>query len=338
MYNEMLSTISTCLHDNNVVNCIIAGDLNTDLSRVRSGNTISINNFIANESLSVVQQHVNILFWDAIKVNLLLTILLFLKISKDMSKSIVLKSQLIICQIMSRYIMLLECTIVDVSLEQDIISKEKSIWNLAKQKHILEYQGQLNELLHQIDFSNNIKLCNKCNVMCFMKSRTTDFHDKIIDACCAATESHIPYGGQLRPKVIPGWDTGMDIARNSSLFWNNIWPECEKPDSRIVYNIMKTNRNTNHYKLRKIKRLKQSKIKDSISRCMLRSNKRNYWRSARAVRKNNYNSALTVDGIHGTSEIANHFKTKFSRLYSSVPTSEETVDAIAENIDIDIQK
>ena len=71
---------------------------------------------------------------------------------------------------------------------------------------------------------------------------------------------------------------------------------------------------------------------------MLLSNKRNYWRSAPVVRKNNYNSTLTVDGIHGTSEIANHFKTKFSGLYSSVPTGEETVDAIAENIDIDIQK
>ena len=142
----------------------------------------------------------------------------------------------------------------------------------------------------------------------------------------------------MRPKIIPGWDTGMDIARNSSLFWHNIWSGCEKPDSGIVYNIMKTNRNTYHYKLRKLKRLKQSKIKDSISRCMIRSKNRNYWRSARAVRKNNYNSTLTVDGIHGTSEIANHFKTTFSGLYSSVPTSEETVDAIAENIDVDIQK
>ena len=41
---------------------------------------------------------------------------------------------------------------------------------------------------------------------------------------------------------------------------------------------------------------------------------------------------------HGNSEIANHFKTKFSGNYSSVPTSEETVYAIAGNIDIDIQK
>ena len=60
---------------------------------------------------------------------------------------------------------------------------------------------------------------------------------------------------------------------------------------------------------------------------MLRSNKRDYCGSARAVRNNNYN-------IYGTSEIANHFKTKFSGPYSSVPTNEETVDAIASNIDI----
>ena len=60
--------------------------------------------------------------------------------------------------------MLLECTIVDVSPEQDVILKEKPIWNLAKEKDILEYQGKLNELLHQIDFSNDMKLCNKCNV------------------------------------------------------------------------------------------------------------------------------------------------------------------------------
>ena len=121
--------------------------------------------------------------------------------------------------------MLLECTIVDVSPEQDVILKEKPIWNLAKEKDILEYQGKLNELLHQIDFSNDMKLCNKCNVMCLIKGRITDFHDKIIDACCAATERHIPYGGKLRPKVIPGWDTGMDIASKNSLRLKILYPD-----------------------------------------------------------------------------------------------------------------
>ena len=174
--------------------------------------------------------------------------------------------------------------------------------------------------------------------MCLIESGTIHFHDRIIDAFCVATESHIPCRDKLRSKVIRSWDTRMDIARNSPLFWHNIWSEYEKPIGGIVYNIMKTNRNTYDCKLRKLIRLKQSTIKDSISRCMLRSNKRNYWRSVFDVRKNKYKSNITIDGIHGTSEIANRFKTKLSVLYNSVLTSEETVDAIAENIDMDIQK
>ena len=104
----MFSTISTFLHDNNVtvVNCIIGGDLNTDLSRVRSGNTISLNNFLPTESLSMVQQHVTnciqytflgcnqskFIFFGGKKIfivskqinrqKILLTILSFLRISK----------------------------------------------------------------------------------------------------------------------------------------------------------------------------------------------------------------------------------------------------------------
>ena len=35
-YNEVLSTISTCLSQYNAEYCVIAGDFNTDLSRVNS--------------------------------------------------------------------------------------------------------------------------------------------------------------------------------------------------------------------------------------------------------------------------------------------------------------
>ena len=61
---------------------------------------------------------------------------------------------------------------------------------------------------------------------------------------------------------------------------------------------------------------------------MLYSNKRKYWRSARAVRKNKYNSTLTVSGIHGTSENANHFITKFSGLYDIAMTCRDYMNAL----------
>ena len=121
------------------------------------------------------------------------------------------------------------------------------------------------------------------------------------------------------------------------MFWHDIWVSCNKPESGWVYAIMKKNRKVYHYKLRGLKKLRQSKIKLSVSRSMMTSKNRNYWKSARAVRKNRYNNTPVVDGIHGNSEIANVFKSKFSALYSSVPTTTEAMESLNENIDINVR-
>ena len=49
-YNNVLSTISTCLDRYKIEYCIIGGDFNTDLSR----NTLSLNAFLENENLEYV--------------------------------------------------------------------------------------------------------------------------------------------------------------------------------------------------------------------------------------------------------------------------------------------
>ena len=108
--------------------------------------------------------------------------------------------------------------------------------------------------------------------------------------CSDTTRFHVPISGKPSPKVIPGWDTDMTAARNSSMFWHDIWVSCNKPESGWVYAIMRKNRNVYHYKLRGLKKLRQSKIKLSVSRSMMTSKNRNYWKSARAVRKILYNN------------------------------------------------
>ena len=50
-YNDVLSVISQFCATHNVVNCVIGGDLNTDVSRIRSGNTISLHNYMDKENL-----------------------------------------------------------------------------------------------------------------------------------------------------------------------------------------------------------------------------------------------------------------------------------------------
>ena len=68
-------------------------------------------------------------------------------------------------------------------------------------------------------------------------------------------------------KVIPK-DNDMTAARNSSMFWHDIWVSCNKPESGWVYTIIKSNINVYHCKLCVHKNLRQSKIKWSISRSM----------------------------------------------------------------------
>ena len=50
-YNEVLSAISTFCTTHNIVNYVVGGDINTDLSRTRSGNTISLQNFMDWENI-----------------------------------------------------------------------------------------------------------------------------------------------------------------------------------------------------------------------------------------------------------------------------------------------
>ena len=111
---------------------------------------------------------------------------------------------------------------------------------------------------------------------------------------------------------------------------------CNKPESGWVFVIMKKNRNVYHYKLCRLKKLRQSKSKMSVSRNMMKSKCRNYWKSARDVRKNRYNNTPVVDGIHGSSIIANVFISKFSALYSSVPTTADAIELLNENININV--
>ena len=50
-YNEVLSVISTFCTTHNVVNYLIGGDINTDLSCTKSLNTISLQNFMDKENI-----------------------------------------------------------------------------------------------------------------------------------------------------------------------------------------------------------------------------------------------------------------------------------------------
>ena len=58
-YNMILTDIAKYYDENGVLNCVIGGHMNTDMSRTKSGNTISLRNFIRDENLNLVLNNVD---------------------------------------------------------------------------------------------------------------------------------------------------------------------------------------------------------------------------------------------------------------------------------------
>ena len=58
-YHMILRDISKCCIDNSISNCIIGVDVNTDIARICSGNTISLQKLVAGENLSLALNTVN---------------------------------------------------------------------------------------------------------------------------------------------------------------------------------------------------------------------------------------------------------------------------------------
>ena len=145
---------------------------------------------------------------------------------------------------------------------------------------------------------------------------------------------HIPHTNSTgrKVKVIPGWDYETDCAREESLLSRRIWLESGKPNVGVEYDNMKQCRASYHYLLRSLKTKIGVHVKQSVSKNMLQSNNRNYWKNAEIIQKKNFNTVPVIDGTQGDAAIADLFKDKYSILYNSVPSSSEAMDYLHERI------
>ena len=73
---------------------------------------------------------------------------------------------------------------------------------------------------------------------------------------------------------------------------------------------MKPCRASYHYLLRSLKTKIGVHVKQSVSKNMLQSNNRNYWKNAENIRKKNFNTVLVIDRTQGDATIADIIKDK----------------------------
>ena len=230
---------------------------------------------------------------------------------------------------------MLSCSL-DYTLHANVpFSRSSPQWESATNDQIHNYQVCLNTMLHSFSLCESIRNCTVIGMGCDHQKEISTYHDKIINAMIVSTETHIlcqSNTSTYKKKVIPGWDAEMDCAREESLLWHYIWAQCDKPVTGIVYDIMRKCRSAYHYKLRSLKKEKLAKIKISVSKTVLKSSSKQYWKTVKLLRKNNYNTTSEVDGNVGNVEIANHFQRKFGLLFNSVKSTNEQLDNLQECI------
>ena len=95
---------------------------------------------------------------------------------------------------------------------------------------------------------------------------------------------------------------------------------------------MKRCRASYHYLLRTLKSKKDIHVKQSVSKSLFQSSKRNYWKSVAVIREKNYNTVPVIDNTRGDAAIADRFKDKYATLYNSVSSSSNSMKALYKRI------
>ena len=151
-------------------------------------------------------------------------------------------------------------------------------WQHASEKQIHDYQTDLDKRLKSFTLPKGIISCKETST-CSHRPEIATFHDNIVTALNESMLAHISCAknNHKTPPTILGWDAEMDYARGLSLYWHNIWIQCDRPDSGIIYDIMKKFISVYHYMLRSLKK-REKNIKVAISKGSLNSNQGIYWK------------------------------------------------------------
>ena len=178
-----MSAIRCCMIEHKIDYCVIAGDLNTDLSRLNSGNTLSLQSFVDNENLASVwdkfsddvqytftsiQHNHSLIYHYIVSQNLLETISLYYTVDSVDNLSDHLP---LFCHLSNDNNILHN---EHANIGKPYVSN-KSHWQHASEKQIHDYQTDLDKRLKSFTLPKGIISC---------KETFTCSHRPVIDTFC----------------------------------------------------------------------------------------------------------------------------------------------------------
>ena len=210
---------------------------------------------------------------------------------------------------------------VDQTAQKSRSIQPKPSWKLANNAEKEEYQTALNARLSLLEIPP-AAACDDVSCQNYDHINQVDtYMISILNSIEAAAYDSLPcpQSSNLdKPRMKkrrPGWLTYVAPFRDTAVFWNAVWKSAGKPLKGELYNIMKRTRNVYHFQIKKIKRsenlIKRNNLLDA---CINGDN--DLFKAIKKMRRHDPPTATSIDGVK--SDIPEHFKNIYSKLYNSV--------------------
>ena len=216
-------------------------------------------------------------------------------------------------------------------------SVNKPVWKKASPENIDNYRSELKSDLDSYVLTDGVSCSDPT---CTDPSHIKDLDDLYAFVTCSIDSSvsnNIPSSGNNSSEsVVPGWSDYVKPYRDDAKFWHAIWVSLGRPLNCEVYRVMKHTRNLFHYSVRKVKKNREKIEQDNMLVSFLDGKVSNLIKKLKSQRSTgNEKVPSHMDGHVGKENVANHFASKYSDLYNSSESLEET-NRFLHNLDINV--
>ena len=207
--------------------------------------------------------------------------------------------------------------------QSNTVFVRRPAWHKATEGDFLRYRQQMSARLQEIALPVDALLCRDvfCNDSIHF-ALLEKYSCNITDACLTAARATIPLTGPPESrdsKRVPGWADMVEPARQTSIFWHNMWVSCGRPRDGVVAGIMRRTRAAYHYAVRDIKRNTEDIVRQKFAEAVLQNSDRDLWNEVHKLRGKRSCCSSSVDDCYTDGNIANLFYKKYGDLYTSVP-------------------
>ena len=160
--------------------------------------------------------------------------------------------------------------------------------------------------------------------------------DALVDICLEAGLATFPSfpGGSKRKRRsnISDWNRLINPLRQKSIFWHQIWQECDRPKTGCLASIMRSSRAKYYRAVREGKKRKTTENNNLLVETLSGKDYRDFWSYIRKMSHVPKTPTSCMDGEHDDVAICEILENKYKIIFQSTPSNKHDLQNISHEI------